>query len=62
MTSSEAAPTPSVRAGSTKRVASAVREGAAVVAQIHNVLSMESGCPIWVNCYAHVEVRPMPVQ
>ena len=32
-----------VRAGSTKRVAAAVGEGAAVVAQIHSVLAMGSG-------------------
>ena len=32
-----------VRAGSTKRVAAAVGEGAAVVAQIHSVLAIESG-------------------
>jgi thioredoxin reductase (NADPH) len=30
-----------VRAGSTKRVAAAVGEGAAVVAQIHSVLAVE---------------------
>jgi thioredoxin reductase (NADPH) len=30
-----------VRAGSTKRVAAAVGEGAAVVAQIHNVLASD---------------------
>jgi thioredoxin reductase (NADPH) len=30
-----------VRAGSTKRVAAAVGEGAAAVAQIHNVLASE---------------------
>ena len=32
-----------VRAGSTKRVAAAVGEGAAVVPQIHNALAAESG-------------------
>jgi thioredoxin reductase (NADPH) len=34
-----------VRAGSTKRVAAAVGEGAAVVAQIHTVLALQQGRP-----------------
>jgi thioredoxin reductase (NADPH) len=32
-----------VRSGSTKRVAAAVGEGAAVVAQIHTALQLETG-------------------
>ena len=32
-----------VRAGSTKRVAAAVGEGAAVVAQIHQILAVSAG-------------------